>query len=38
MAMPSARTPPAFNEIRRLFARLIANTIHTTDHWLHWST
>jgi SRSO17 transposase len=27
-----------FNEIRRLFARLITNTIHTIDHWLHWST
>ena len=27
-----------FNEIRRLFARLITNTIHTIDHWLRWST
>jgi SRSO17 transposase len=27
-----------FNEIRRLFARMITNTIHTIDHWLHWST
>lgn len=24
-------------EIRRLFAKLIANTIHTIDHWLAWS-
>jgi SRSO17 transposase len=30
--------PLTFNEIRRLFARTIANTIHTIDHWLHWST
>jgi SRSO17 transposase len=30
--------PLTFNEIRRLFARLITNTIHTIDHWLHWST
>jgi hypothetical protein len=28
--------PLTFNEIRRLFARLITNTIHTIDHWLHW--
>ena len=27
-----------FNEIRRLFTRLITNTTHTIDHWLHWST
>jgi SRSO17 transposase len=30
--------PLTFNEIRRLFARLITNTIHTINHWLHWST
>jgi len=27
----------AFNEIRRLFTGLITNTVHTIDHWLHWS-
>ena len=30
--------PLTFNEIRRLFARLINNTIHTIDHLLRWST
>jgi SRSO17 transposase len=30
--------PLTFNEIRRLFARTIANTAHTVDHWQHWST
>lgn len=30
--------PLTFNEIRRLFTRLTTNTIHTIDHWLHWST
>jgi SRSO17 transposase len=30
--------PLTFNEIRRLFTRTITNTIHTIDHWLHWST
>ncbi len=30
--------PLTFNEIRRLFARLIINAIHTIDHRLHWST
>jgi SRSO17 transposase len=30
--------PLTFNEIRRLFARTIANTIQTIDRWLHWST
>jgi hypothetical protein len=29
--------PMTFNEIRRLFARLITATVHTIDHWLHWS-
>jgi hypothetical protein len=29
--------PLTLNEIRRLFARMITNTIHTIDHWLHWS-
>lgn len=33
-----ALIPLTFNEIRRLFARAIANTVHTIDHWLHWST
>lgn len=33
-----ALIPLTFNEIRRLFTRLITNTIHTIDHWLHWST
>jgi SRSO17 transposase len=27
-----------FNEIRRHFARFIANSVHTIGHWLHWST
>nr|WP_213455634.1 hypothetical protein [Micromonospora sp. NBRC 107566] len=26
-----------FSEIRRLFTKLITNTIHPIDHWLHWS-
>jgi SRSO17 transposase len=30
--------PLTFNEIRRLFARLITNSVHTIKHWLHWST
>jgi hypothetical protein len=30
--------PLTFNEIRRLFARLITNSVHTISHWLHWST
>jgi len=25
------------NEIRRLFAKLMATTTHTIDHWLTWS-
>lgn len=29
--------PLTVNEIRRLFARLIANTAHTIGHWLAWS-
>lgn len=29
--------PLTFNEIRRLFARFIANTAHTIAHWQHWS-
>lgn len=29
--------PLTVNEIRRLFTRMIANSIHTLDHWLHWS-
>jgi SRSO17 transposase len=33
-----ALIPLTFNEIRRLFARLITATAHSTDHWLHWST
>jgi SRSO17 transposase len=31
------RIPLTFNEIRRLFARLITNTVATISHWLHWS-
>lgn len=30
--------PLTVPEIRRLFAKLIATTVHTIDHWLHWST
>ena len=30
--------PLTFGEIRRLFSRTITTTIHTIDHWLHWST
>jgi SRSO17 transposase len=30
--------PLTVPEIRRLFSKLIANTIHTIEHWLHWST
>jgi SRSO17 transposase len=33
-----ALIPLTLPEIRRLFARLISTTIHTIDHWLHWST
>jgi SRSO17 transposase len=29
--------PLTFNEIRRLFGRLITNTTHTIGHWLHCS-
>jgi SRSO17 transposase len=29
--------PLTVNEIRRLFAKLITNTVHTIDHWLAWS-
>jgi len=29
--------PLSFNEIRRMFAKLIANTIHPISHWLAWS-
>jgi hypothetical protein len=32
-----ALIPLTLNEIRRLFSRLITNTIRTIDHWLHWS-
>jgi SRSO17 transposase len=32
-----ALIPLTLPEIRRLFARLITTTIHTIDHWLHWS-
>jgi hypothetical protein len=27
-----------FNEIRRLFGRLVVTTTHTIDHWMHWSS
>jgi len=44
-ACERARRPPhdreliplTVNEIRRLFAKLVANTIHTIGHWLAWS-
>jgi hypothetical protein len=29
--------PLTVNKIRRLFAKLVANTVHTIDHWLAWS-
>jgi SRSO17 transposase len=29
--------PLTLKEIRRLFTRLITNTIHAIDHWLYWS-
>lgn len=29
--------PLTVKEIRRLFAKLIANTVHTINHWLAWS-
>jgi hypothetical protein len=29
--------PLTVNEIRRLFAKTIANTTHTISHWLAWS-
>jgi hypothetical protein len=29
--------PLTVNEIRRLFAKLIATTTHTITHWLAWS-
>lgn len=29
--------PLTVKEIRRLFARLVINTVHTIDHWLAWS-
>jgi hypothetical protein len=29
--------PLTVNEIRRLFAKLITNTVHTISHWLAWS-
>jgi hypothetical protein len=29
--------PLTVKEIRHLFAKLIANTVHTIDHWLAWS-
>jgi hypothetical protein len=31
------RIPLTVNEIRRLFAKLITNTIHPISHWLTWS-
>jgi SRSO17 transposase len=27
----------SINEIRRLLAKLVINTVHTIDHWLNWS-
>src|SRR5690606_31404128 len=29
--------PLSINEIRRLFAKLVINTVHTLEHWLGWS-
>jgi hypothetical protein len=29
--------PLSVNEIRRLFAKMIANMVHTITHWLAWS-
>lgn len=29
--------PLSINEIRRLLAKLVINTVHTVDHWLGWS-
>jgi SRSO17 transposase len=29
--------PLSVNEIRRLFAKMIANALHTITHWLAWS-
>lgn len=29
--------PLTVKEIRHLFAKMIANTVHTISHWLHWS-
>jgi SRSO17 transposase len=29
--------PLSINEIRRLLAKLVINTVHTIDHWLGWS-
>ena len=29
--------PLTVNEIRRLFAKLAVNTLHTITHWLAWS-
>jgi SRSO17 transposase len=44
-ARERARRPPddheliplTVNEIRRMFAKLVANTLHTITHWLAWS-
>jgi SRSO17 transposase len=37
--LPADRSlaPLAVNEIRRLFSKLVAATVHTIDHWLTWS-
>ncbi len=29
--------PLTVNEIRRLFAKLVTNPVHTIGHWLAWS-
>jgi hypothetical protein len=29
--------PLTVNEVRRMFAKLVANTMHTIRHWLAWS-
>jgi hypothetical protein len=36
-AAASELIPLTINEIRRLFAKLINNTVHPISHWLAWS-
>jgi hypothetical protein len=37
LAQGQTLIPFTFNEIRRLFAKLITNTVHPISHWLAWS-